>query len=79
MSFIGIDEAIRGATTLKARTGICKNRINGSAPVLPIEENAHLDFDFHKCRSMLAHGTHLHVHTPDGMYTLQHLYYNFLP
>ncbi|KAG8651810.1 hypothetical protein MANES_06G025900v8 [Manihot esculenta] len=63
--------SIRGATTLKARTGICKNRINGSAPVLPIEENAHLDFDFHKCRSMLAHGTHLHVHTPDGNFTVR--------
>ncbi|KAF2316935.1 hypothetical protein GH714_006906 [Hevea brasiliensis] len=58
--------SIKGASTLKARTGTCKNRLNGSAPVLPIEENTQLDFDFDKCRSMLARGTQLHVQTPDG-------------
>lgn len=58
--------ALKGAATLKARTG-CKNRLNGSAPVLPIKDNRDIDFDFEKCRSMLANATELHVETPDGM------------
>lgn len=56
--------ALKGAATLKARTG-CKNRLN--APVLPLEDNNDIDFDFEKCRSVLANGTELHVETPDGM------------
>ncbi|EEF28395.1 ice binding protein, putative [Ricinus communis] len=57
--------SLRGAATLKARTG-CNNRFNGSAPVLPIEDNSDIDFDFEKCRFVLANGIELHVETPDG-------------
>ncbi|CAL1358570.1 unnamed protein product [Linum trigynum] len=64
--------SLKGAATLKARTE-CKNRFNGSAPVLPIEDSHdhdhhddNLDLDFNKYRSMLASGSELHVETPDG-------------
>lgn len=59
--------SLRGASTLKARAG-CKNRLNG-APVLPIElDNSKLDDDLHfeKCRSLLAKGALLTLHTADG-------------
>lgn len=70
--------ALRGAEILKARTG-CTNKINGEAPVLPIEDsNDHNDndvddnnncgFDFDKCRYLLAKGASLTVETPDGTY-----------
>lgn len=58
--------AIRGADTLKARTG-CKSGLNGSSPVLPLEDNNELVFDFEKCRSVLAKGAELNVETSDGM------------
>ncbi|XP_054807998.1 VAN3-binding protein [Prosopis cineraria] len=57
--------SLKGAATLKARSG-CKNRLNGGVPVLPIEDNNDLDFDFAKGRSILAEGAELHVETPEG-------------
>lgn len=58
--------ALRGAVTLKARSG-CKNRLNGSAPVLPIEDhNNDLELDFEKCRSLLAKGAEVKIELPDG-------------
>ncbi|KAK6235961.1 hypothetical protein SCA6_011298 [Theobroma cacao] len=56
--------ALRGAATLKSRTG-CKNGLNGSAPVLPIKDSNDFPFEFEKCRSMLAKGAELGVETPD--------------
>jgi len=58
--------SLRGAATLKARSG-CKNRLNGSAPVLPIEDhNNDLELDFEKCRSLLAKGAEVKIELPDG-------------
>ncbi|CAN1165555.1 hypothetical protein LINPERHAP2_LOCUS26213 [Linum perenne] len=58
--------SLKGAATLKARAD-CKNRLmNGSVPVLPIEDSHDLDLDFNKNISMLSYGTELHVETPDG-------------
>ena len=57
--------ALKGAATLKARAGY-KNRLNGSAPVLPIEESNELDSDLEKHRTMLAKGAQLTIHTSDG-------------
>lgn len=62
--------SLKGASTLKARSG-CKNRLNGSAPILPIEDNNDLDFNFEKHRTILAKGTELSVETPDGNYTVR--------
>lgn len=58
--------ALKGAATLKERSG-CKNRLNGAAPVMPIEDNPEVDFDFEKYRSMLAIGAQLSIETPDGL------------
>ncbi|KAH7860799.1 hypothetical protein Vadar_018129 [Vaccinium darrowii] len=59
--------SLRGAVTLKARSG-CKNRLNGSAPVLPIEDhNNDLELDFEKCRSLLAKGAEVKIELPDGI------------
>lgn len=58
--------AIRGADTLKARSAY-KNRLNGSSPVLPLEDVNEVDFDFEKCRSILAKGADLSIETADGM------------
>lgn len=57
--------AIRGSDTLKARSGY-KNRLNGSSPVLPIEDNHDHDFNFEKCRSILAKGAELKIEGTDG-------------
>ncbi|KAI4335484.1 hypothetical protein L6164_014124 [Bauhinia variegata] len=57
--------SLKGAATLKARSG-CKNRLNGGVPILPIEDNHDLDFDFEKGRSILAEGAQLYVETPQG-------------
>lgn len=58
--------ALKGAETLKARSR-CKNILNGSTPVLPIEDNVNdLDFDFEKCRLLLAKGIELGIETSDG-------------
>lgn len=57
--------ALKGAATLKARTG-CKNRLKGIAPVLPIEDSCEVDFDLEKGRSILAKGAELGIETPDG-------------
>ncbi|GAB4838183.1 hypothetical protein Ancab_027712 [Ancistrocladus abbreviatus] len=57
--------SLRGAATLKARTG-CRNRMNGSAPVMPIEDSNDYDFDFEKCRSLLAKPTELTIQASDG-------------
>ncbi|XP_039057229.1 VAN3-binding protein-like [Hibiscus syriacus] len=57
--------SLKGAATLKARTG-CRNRFNGSAPILPIQDTDDFRFKFEKCRKMLAKGTELGVETPDG-------------
>ncbi|GMJ07196.1 FORKED-LIKE8 [Hibiscus trionum] len=62
--------SLSGAATLKARTG-CKNRFNGSAPILPIEDTNDFPFEFEKCRSMLAKGAELGVETPDGKYMVR--------
>ncbi|CAK9140300.1 unnamed protein product [Ilex paraguariensis] len=57
--------SLRGAATLKARSA-CKNRLNGSAPVLPIEDNSNLDFDFEKWRAILTNGAELSIEISDG-------------
>ncbi|KAI3444091.1 hypothetical protein Pfo_000756 [Paulownia fortunei] len=62
--------SIRGADTLKARSGY-KNRLNGSSPVLPLEDNNELDFNFEKCRSILARGADLNIETTDGRCVLR--------
>ncbi|KAL5548872.1 hypothetical protein UlMin_004103 [Ulmus minor] len=59
--------SLKGAATLKARTG-CNNRINGIAPVLPIEDNNEIDLDLDTYRSALAKFTELGIETPDGDY-----------
>lgn len=58
--------AIRGADTLKARSS-CKNRLNGSSPVLPLEDGNEPDFNFEKCRDVLAKGADLNIEMADGM------------
>ncbi|KAK9210519.1 hypothetical protein WN944_002890 [Citrus x changshan-huyou] len=59
--------SLKGAETLKARSR-CKNILNGSTPVLPIEDNVNdLDFDFEKCRLLLAKGIELGIETSDGV------------
>lgn len=64
--FFSIFSALKGAKTLKARSR-CKNILNGSTPVLPIEDNVNdLDFDFEKCRLLLAKGIELGIETSDG-------------
>ncbi|KAE8730794.1 hypothetical protein F3Y22_tig00002880pilonHSYRG00106 [Hibiscus syriacus] len=62
--------SLKGAATLKARTG-CRNRFNGSAPILPIQDTDDFRFEFEKCRKMLAKGTELGVETPDGKYRVR--------
>ncbi|CAL8990862.1 unnamed protein product [Prunus brigantina] len=62
--------SLKGAATLKERSG-CKNRLNGAAPVMPIEDNPEVDFDFEKYRSMLAIGAQLSIETPDGKYMVR--------
>ncbi|XP_062081101.1 VAN3-binding protein [Humulus lupulus] len=57
--------SLKGAATLKVRTG-CKNKLNGVAPILPIEESHELGFDLETYRSVLAKGAELGVETPDG-------------
>ncbi|XP_010047027.1 VAN3-binding protein isoform X1 [Eucalyptus grandis] len=60
--------SLRGAATLKARTG-CRNRLKGTSPVLPIDQDQNdFDFDFDKGRSVLAKGAELSIETPDGRY-----------
>ncbi|XVF34307.1 hypothetical protein REPUB_Repub18cG0048400 [Reevesia pubescens] len=63
--------SLRGAATLKARTGCSKNRFNSSAPVLPIEDTNDFHFEFEKCRSLLAKGAELGVEIPDGKYRVR--------
>ena len=63
--FFFIFLALKGAATLKARSG-CKNKINGIAPVLPLEESHETDFDLDTYRSALAKGAELGIETPDG-------------
>ncbi|KAB1204156.1 hypothetical protein CJ030_MR8G004053 [Morella rubra] len=62
--------SLKGAATLKTRTE-CKKRLNGSAPVLPIEDNNELDFNFEKYRAFLAKGAELSVETPEGKYSVK--------
>ncbi|KAJ4709431.1 VAN3-binding protein [Melia azedarach] len=63
--------SLKGAATLKARSR-CKNRFNGSTPVLPLEDNINdLDFDLEKCRSLLSKGTELGIETSDGKYIMR--------
>lgn len=59
-------QALRGAATLKARRSCKINRLNGSAPVLPIEDSSDLPPEFDKSTSILAKGTDLFVETADG-------------
>lgn len=58
--------AIKGADTLKARSP-CKNRLSGSSPVLPLEDGNETDFNFDKCREILAKGADLNIEMADGM------------
>ncbi|KAL2502385.1 Plant protein of unknown function with plant pleckstrin-like proteiny-like region [Forsythia ovata] len=58
--------SLKGAATLKARSGY-KNKLNGSAPVLPLKDINESDFNFDKCKSILAKGTDLNIETTDGM------------
>ncbi|KAF2575691.1 hypothetical protein F2Q70_00005372 [Brassica cretica] len=58
--------SLKGAATLKARRSCNINRLNGSAPVLPIEESSELPPEFEKNRYLLSQGTDLFVETPDG-------------
>ncbi|OIW18650.1 hypothetical protein TanjilG_13402 [Lupinus angustifolius] len=60
--------SLKCEATLKARSG-CNNRLNGGVPILTIEDNNDLDFDFEKGRSILSQGAELHVETPEGRYT----------
>ncbi|KAH6781785.1 auxin canalization protein, partial [Perilla frutescens var. hirtella] len=60
--------SIRGADALKVRSA-CKNRLNGSSPVLPLEDSNEVDFNFEKCRSVLAKGADLSIETADGRYS----------
>ncbi|XP_062164647.1 VAN3-binding protein [Alnus glutinosa] len=62
--------SLKGAATLKART-VCKKRLNGNAPVLPIEDTNDLDFNFDKYRTILAKGADLTVETPEGKYSVR--------
>ncbi|KAD2394216.1 hypothetical protein E3N88_41193 [Mikania micrantha] len=57
--------SLRGASTLKTRSG-CKNMLNVNAPVLPIEENPDIEFDFEQCRLTLKRGTELRIMASDG-------------
>lgn len=57
--------SLRGAATLKTRT-VSKNRLTGSTPVLPIEENNDLEYDLEKCRMILRKGAELSIETSDG-------------
>lgn len=63
---IDLVAAQKGAATLKARSGY-KNKLNGSAPVLPLDDINESDFDFEKSKSILAKGTDLYIETADGM------------
>lgn len=65
-SLFNLVAALKGAATLKARSG-CKKRLNGSAPVLPIEDTNDLDFNFEKYKKILAKGADLTVETPEGI------------
>ncbi|KAL0681831.1 hypothetical protein Bca4012_048678 [Brassica carinata] len=65
--------SLRGAATLKARRSCKINRLNGSAPVLPIEDSSDLPPEFDKNTSLLAQGTDLLVETPDGIVTNVHV------
>ncbi|KAI3814707.1 hypothetical protein L1987_14351 [Smallanthus sonchifolius] len=60
-----VSTSLRGASTLKTRSG-CKNMLNTNAPVLPIEENTDLEFDFEQCRLILKRGTELIIMASDG-------------
>ena len=62
-----VNKALRGAATLKARRSCKINRLNGSAPVLPIEDSSDLPPEFDKNTSLLAQGTDLLVERPDGI------------
>ncbi|CAN6677900.1 unnamed protein product [Malus baccata var. baccata] len=65
---------LKGEATLKERSGCCKKRLNGTAPVMPIEDNPvaeEVDTDFDKYRSMLAIGSQLTTETPDEKYKVR--------
>ncbi|KAJ8425997.1 hypothetical protein Cgig2_007811 [Carnegiea gigantea] len=59
--------SLRGAATLKERVG-CRNRLNSTPLVLPIQLDGKFDddFDFEKRRLALAKGTILTIETYDG-------------
>lgn len=64
-----LSAALKGAATLKVRSGCSKNRsLNGGAPILHIENNNDLDFDFEKGRLILSQGAELYVETPEGTF-----------
>ncbi|KAM2086806.1 hypothetical protein ACFX1R_024306 [Malus domestica] len=65
---------LKGEATLKERSGCCKKRLNGTAPVMPIEDNPvaeEVDFDVDEYRSMLAIGSQLTTETPDEKYKVR--------
>ncbi|KAL8149529.1 uncharacterized protein LOC141708792 [Apium graveolens] len=58
--------SLKGAATLKERN-VCKSRLKGSAPVLPIEENDESQLeDFQQCLSILEKGANLNIETSNG-------------
>ncbi|GFQ01409.1 hypothetical protein PHJA_002284800 [Phtheirospermum japonicum] len=62
--------SIRGVDALNARSGF-KNMLSGSSHVLPLEDSNEIDFDFEKCRLILARGADLYVEKTDGQYLLR--------
>ncbi|GER52093.1 hypothetical protein STAS_29519 [Striga asiatica] len=59
--------SIRGVDTLKGRVGQ-RSRLNGSMSVLPLADSNGAEFEFEKCRSVLARGAELYIETADGRY-----------
>ncbi|KAL5699386.1 hypothetical protein ACHQM5_030297 [Ranunculus cassubicifolius] len=59
--------SLRGASTLRARPG-CRDRLHGSRTMIPIEDKTKINFDFGKCRSMLAKGSDFGIEKSDGKY-----------
>nr|GMC63343.1 VAN3-binding protein [Ipomoea batatas] len=70
--------SLRGAATLKARRE-CKSILNGSTPVLPIEDGKDFELEYESCRSVLSKGAELNLETSDGRYMLRSVSIIFNP
>ncbi|KAG2310814.1 hypothetical protein Bca4012_025321 [Brassica carinata] len=66
-----VNKSLRGAATLKAKRSGKINRLNGSTPVLPIEDSSDLLSEFDKNTSLLAKGADLFVETPYGNFKVR--------